>query len=149
MTKRVRDGSITLDGYDAQSLEVARHVGTGLLMIWIDHLIRDDYVSNPLLNDLVVDFDDELGVKSVARGSDQSNSSDCFTHAMVNVRSREFPRSLRQAVTIIVSCGLANFERTSWSTQRRHEFSRSHEELDLLSVVKTTTLKCATVVQYG
>ena len=29
MTKRVRDGSITLDDYDAQSLEVARQVGTG------------------------------------------------------------------------------------------------------------------------
>ena len=49
---------------------------------------------------------------------------------MVNVRSREFPRSVLQAHTIIVSCGLANFERTSWSTQRRHEFGRSHEEPD-------------------
>ena len=29
MTKSVRDGSITLDDYDAQSLEVARQVGTG------------------------------------------------------------------------------------------------------------------------
>ena len=85
---------------------------------------------NPLLNDLVIDFDDELGVNSVARDSDTSNSSDCFTHAMVNVRSREFPRSVLQADTIIVSCGLANFERTSWSTQRRDEFWESHEELD-------------------
>ena len=46
--KRVREGSITLDGYDAQSLEVARQVGTELFMIKIDHLIRDDYVCNPL-----------------------------------------------------------------------------------------------------
>ena len=56
MTKRVREGSITLDDYEAQSLEVARQVGTGLFMIRIDHLIRDDYVCNPLLNDLVIDF---------------------------------------------------------------------------------------------
>ena len=35
MTNRVRDGSITLDDYDAQSLEVARQVGTGLFMIGI------------------------------------------------------------------------------------------------------------------
>ena len=35
MMKRVRDGSITLDDHDAQSLEVARQVGTGLLMIRI------------------------------------------------------------------------------------------------------------------
>ena len=49
---------------------------------------------------------------------------------MVNVRSREFPKSVLQADTIIVSCGLANFERTSWSTHRRHEFCVFYEELD-------------------
>ena len=78
MTKRVRDGSITLDDYDALSLEVARQVGIGLFMIRIDHLIRDDYASNPLWNDLVIDFDDESGVDNVARDSDHSNSSECF-----------------------------------------------------------------------
>ena len=50
MTKRVRDGSITLDDYDAQSLEVARQVGTGLFMIRIDHLKYNDDVCNLLLN---------------------------------------------------------------------------------------------------
>ena len=35
MTERARDGSITLDDYDAQSLEVARQVGTDLFMIRI------------------------------------------------------------------------------------------------------------------
>ena len=93
-------------------------------------MICDDYASNLLLNDLVIDFDDELGVNSAARISDQSNSPDCFTHAMVNVRSCEIPRSVLQADTIIVSCGLANFEQSSWSTHRRHEFWGSHEELD-------------------
>ena len=44
MTKRVRDGSITLDDYDAQSLEVARQVGTVLCMVRIDHLFTtEDY----------------------------------------------------------------------------------------------------------
>ena len=90
MTKRVRDGSITLDDYDAQSSEVARQVVAGLFMTRTDHLIRDDYVCDPLLGDLVIDFDDEPDVNSVARGSDQSKSSVCFTLAMVNVRSREF-----------------------------------------------------------
>ena len=103
------DGSITLDDYDAQSLEVARQVGTGLFMIRIDHLIRDDFASNPLLNDLVIDFDNESGVDNVARDSDHSNSSDCFTHAMINVRCRKLPKSVLQADTIVVSCGLANF----------------------------------------
>ena len=39
MTKSVRDGSITLDDHDAQSMDVARQMGTGLFMIRIDHLI--------------------------------------------------------------------------------------------------------------
>ena len=130
MTKRVRDGSITLDGHDAQSLEVARQVGSGLLMVRIDHLIRDDYVCNPLLNDLVTDFGDDIDVNNDARDSDQSNSSDCVTQAMVNVRCREFPRSVLQADTIIVSCRLANFQRTSWSTQRCPKFGRSYDELE-------------------
>ena len=121
MTKRVRDGSITLDDYDAQSLEVAGQAGAGLLMIRIDHLIRDDYVCNPLLSDLVIDLGDELDVNNVARDSDRSNSSDYFTHAMINAHCREFPRSVLQADTIVVSCGPANFERTSWSTQRCHK----------------------------
>ena len=38
----------------------------------------NDFASNPLLNDLVIDFDDELGVDSAARDSDQSNSPDLF-----------------------------------------------------------------------
>ena len=98
MTKRVRDGSITLDDHDAQSLKVARQVGTGLF----------------------IDFDDEPGIDSTARNSDQTNSPKCFTRAMVNVRGCEIPRTVPQVDTIFVSCGLANFEQSSWSTHRRH-----------------------------
>ena len=61
-----------------KSLEVDRQVGTGLHMIRIDHLIYIGYVCKPLLNDLVIDFDDGLGVDSAARDSDQSNFPDCF-----------------------------------------------------------------------
>ena len=50
-------------------------------------------------------------------------------NAMVNVCSCETPRSVLQADTIVVSCGLANFEQSSWSTHRRHEFWAMHEEL--------------------
>ena len=122
MTKRVRDGSITLDYCDAQSLEVARQVGTGLFMIWIDHLIFNQYVCNPFLNDLAIDLDGEPGIDSTARDSDQSKFPDCSTHAMVNVRGCEIPRNVLQADTMVVRCGLANFEQSSWSTHRRHEF---------------------------
>ena len=103
MTKRVRDGSISLDDYDAHSFEVARQVGTGLFMTRIDHLTSADYASNPRLNDLVIDFDDEPGINSAARDSDQSNSPDCFTHVMANVRSCEISRSVLQDDTIIVT----------------------------------------------
>ena len=100
MTKRVRDGSITLEDYDAQSLEVARQVGTGLLIIRIDHLVYNDYVCNPLLNDLVIDFDDEPGIDSTARDSDQTNSPDCFTHVIVNVRGCEIPRNVLKLIQL-------------------------------------------------
>ena len=130
MTKRVRDGSVTLDDYDSQSLEVARQVGTGLFVIRIDHLIYNDYVCNLLLNDLVIDFDDEPGVDSTAGHSDQTKSPDCFTHATVNLCGCEIPRNVLQADTSVVSCGRANFEESSWSTHRRHEL-KSYEALTL------------------
>ena len=129
MTKRVRDGSITLDDHDAQPLEVARQVETGPFMIRIGLLKYNDYVCNPLLNDLVIDFDDEPGIDSAARDSDETTSHDCFTHAMVNVRGCEIAINVLQADTIVVSCGLANFEQSAWSTHRRHEFWGTHEEL--------------------
>ena len=100
-----------------------------MFLIRSDHLIYNDFASNPLLNDLVIDFDDELGFNSAGRHSDQSNSPDCFTHAMVNDCSFGIPRSVFQTDTIIVSCGLANFEQSSWSTHRRPEFWGSCEEL--------------------
>ena len=77
---------------------------------------------NPLLSDLVINFDDEPGIDSTARDSRQFNFSDCFTHAMVSVRGCEIPRNVLQADTLVVNCGLANFEQSSWSTHRRHEF---------------------------
>ena len=128
MTRRVRDGSITLDDYDAQSLKVARQVGTGLFITRIDHLICNDYMCNPLLKDLTSDVDDEPGIDSTARDSDQTNSPDCRVHAMVHVRGCEIPRNVLQADSIVVSYGLANFERSSWSTHHRHEFWRTHRE---------------------
>ena len=48
---------------------------------------------------------------------------------MVDDSRRKFPRSLLQADTIVVSCGLANFECTSWSTQRCHKFWGLRDEL--------------------
>ena len=115
MTKRVRKRSITID--DSQLSEVARQAGIRLFAIRIDHIVHDDHVCNFLLDDLVTDSGAKPDVKNVARGPDQPCSHDCSTHAIVGDSRRIFPRSVLQADTIIVSCGLAKFERTSWSTQ--------------------------------
>ena len=77
---------------------------------------------NLLLDDFVVDSGAKPDVNNVVRGPDQLCSFDSFAHAMVDDSCRIFPRSVLQADTIIVSCGLANFERTLWSTQRCHKF---------------------------
>ena len=123
------DGSTTLDDYDAQSLDIARQVGTGLFMIRSDHLMHNDYVRNPFLDDLVIDFDYEPGLDNTARDPDQTNSLDCSAHAMVSGRGCEIPRNVLQADTIVVTCGLANFEQSSWSTHRCNEYWGTHEEL--------------------
>ena len=82
-------------------------------------MIRDYNARNPLRNNFVIDTDDESGFGNVDRDSDHANSFECFTRAMVNVRTRKFPRRVVQADTVVVSCGL-----------RRHAFWGSYEELD-------------------
>ena len=78
-------------------------------MIRIDHVTYNDYVCNlmfnnyvynPLLNDLVIDFDDEPGIDSTARDSDQSNSPYCFTHAMVDARGCEIPKMYSRLIQL-------------------------------------------------
>ena len=75
---------------------------------------------------------------------------------MVFNSGRIFPRSVLQADTIVVSCGLANFERASWSTQRCHkiwglrgELATATDNDKLHKSFEDNYLECATVVQYG
>ena len=72
MTKRVREGSTTID--DSQLPEVAQQVGTRLDTIRIDHFEHDDYVCNFLLDDLVISSGTEPDVINVARGPEQPRS---------------------------------------------------------------------------
>ena len=127
MRKRVRKRSITSDY--SQPSEVARQAGIRLFTIRIDHFVHDDHVCNFLLDDLVIDSGASPDVKNVARGPDQPCSPDCSTHAMVGDSRRTFPRSVLRTDTIDLSCGLANFERTSWSTQRCYKFWETRDEL--------------------
>ena len=50
-----------------------------------------------------------------------------FTHAMIG--DARLPTRVLEADTVIASCGLENFERTSWSKQHTHKFGGSHDEL--------------------
>ena len=61
----MREGSITIDDYDAQPLDVARQVVTRLFTIRIDHFVHDDCGCNLLLDDLVTDSGAELDVNNV------------------------------------------------------------------------------------
>ena len=76
MTKRLREGSITIDDYDSQPLEVVRQPWTRLSTMRIDHFVHDDYVCNFPLDDLVIDSGAQPNVNNVARGPDQRCSPD-------------------------------------------------------------------------
>ena len=106
-----------------------------------------------------MDLDDELVFKQTCSTlTDQSDSSDRFTHAIVNARCRECPRSVLQAETIVVSCALANFERTSFLGRRSvvpnsgdvtMSWKLRQTTTCFSTVLKTTTLECATVSENG
>ena len=127
MTKRESGDSITLDNCDSQPLALSQHLETGPFLIWIDHSVHDGYPRDSPLSDPVINYNDESVVNNVIHGSGKPCPSDCFTHAMIgDVR---LPRRVLKAETIVVSCRLENFERTSWSKQHTHRFGGSHDEL--------------------
>ena len=120
MTKRVRDVWITLDDNDAQSLEVARQVGTGCSWlgstIWNATTMRVIFywmtLSLTLAMHLFLTM--LLEIQAIRILPIASHMRSMF--AVANFRG--------------VCSRLANVERTSWSTQRHHEFLESHEESD-------------------
>ena len=138
------------DDYDPPSLEFAQQLETGPLLIGIDHSVHDGYARNCPLSDPVILYANESVVVNVIQGSGKPCPSDCFTHAMIgDVR---LPRRVLEADTFIVSCGLENFERTSWSKQHTHKVGISHDGLGQTTTSsskasRTTTLKSATLVQ--
>ena len=66
------------------------------------------------------------------------------------------PRRVLEADMITVSCGLENFERTSWPKQHTHKFEGSHDELATVADTdkfaesfENSCPKSATLVHYG
>ena len=69
--KSVRNGTIVMEDYDGQHLEVARQVRTGLFMIRIDHLLIEDFsrLKKPKLRSLML----EAGLLSDDTSEDDEN----------------------------------------------------------------------------
>ena len=113
MMKCVRDGSISLDGYGGQSLEVARQIGADLFMIGIDHLTLHDYPTNLLFTVLILHGGDDFvhfRIDVNVSSSHDSAARDCeqlvaFNDAMVSVSSSGVSMCDLRADTIVVRCG--------------------------------------------
>ena len=110
MTKRERQDSITIDYTKSQ--EVAGQGSTS----GVDQSSHVDYVCDFPPSDLVIDSGIKFDIDNVVRDPGQSRFPNCSAHVMVANSSRPFrplrpfPRSVFQADTIIVSCGLANLK---------------------------------------
>jgi hypothetical protein len=119
--KSTRHGTITMEDYDHQHLEVARQVKTGLFMIRIDHLTPELYEHQPTpLKNLLV-----IPTHQVQSSSDEDISQSATEHSALVARNHGDPpkplehsnpwktakmKRVLEAKTVIVSCGLLNFE---------------------------------------
>jgi len=97
-TKSSRKGTITLDDYQNQGLEVARQAKTGLFLIRIDHLLIEQYQGLPSpTRSLLVDHPNT--VDSSSDEDEQENRGYVATN-----RCKKFLKETLNADTIIVSC---------------------------------------------
>ena len=105
-TKKSRDGTITMDDYENQGLEVARQARTGLFMVRIDHLLVEQYLPLPeQLRSLLLEQPDTI------ESSDDDDLYDSHSYvASRRPKTRKFPMATLEANTVIVSCGMLNFE---------------------------------------
>ena len=76
-TRRVR-GSISLDDYGGKKLVVVRQAGTGLFMGRIDQLIFQDFSTNLLLSDMILD---EYNFSASHRSGNLANNVHVRDHA--------------------------------------------------------------------
>jgi len=132
--KDVRDGTITLKDYDGQSLEVVRQIRTGLFMVRIDHLDKKTYaeiedqslvkclIQQPSLVTpgwgIAKDDDSQQAAHhaAIARWIETSPTperadQDQHAYALTDVLEKD---------TIIVSCGMWNFEESNLSKGKCH-----------------------------
>ena len=140
--KDVRDGSVMLRDYENQHLEVVRASRTGLFMVRIDHLVASMYQDPKnicLMITLPKTPESSCGVCDDQRWPDvgdehaELDSEDDFEDmkpfaypVSKAVQEGEFKPSLLKANTIVVSCGLLNFEGSSYSSRMSQDWLNNH-----------------------
>ena len=119
-TKSSRKGTITLDDYEDQGLEVARQIRTGLFMVRIDHLLTEQFLPLPIqLRSLLIEQPDLVE----SSGDELPNH-----HAYVAgprtkpKRAHLIPQETLEMPTVIVSCGLLNFELSAYANGSSKRF---------------------------
>ena len=119
--KDVRDGTIQVKDYDWQHLEVARQIGTGLFMVRLDHLNRDQYRNLPgsLPRLLDEDYDDTPDLVF----SDEEKVAMVGYDERVEPNKLKIPKSALRANNLLVSVGWENFENTSFG---KHNIGSFH-----------------------
>ena len=95
-TKSARNGKVTLDDFEGQSLEVARDKGSGLLMIRIDHLFIEQYQTLPLRTLLLEQIGDDIphinGVESSDDDAEIGNKDEEFLKGSTDAMERNSGR---------------------------------------------------------
>ena len=121
-TKSSRRGTVTLDDYDNQELEVARQIRTGLLMVRIDHLDSERFRSDDMQG-LLLDYPEFVDSSDDDDNNDSENDNVSFAAAK-KIPPKKFPKETLEAETIIVSCGITNFEQSAYSLRKSTEFGK-------------------------
>ena len=118
-TKKSRDGTITMDDYENQGLEVARQARTGLFMVRIDHLLVDQYLPLPeQLRSLLIEQPE------LVESSSEEVAEPIAYVARSRLQPQQYliPHRTLDRPTVIVSCGLLNFETSAYANGSSLEF---------------------------
>ena len=100
-------------------------------MIRIDHLIFQDFSTNPVLSDMILDVDN---LSTCHRSGNltadvQRDHASLIKGSMVSAFPRDVPWRRTASWSLVVTCGFANFERTSFATRVSERFGDGFAEL--------------------
>ena len=124
-TKKSRDGTITMDDYENQGLEVARQARTGLFMVRIDHLLVEQYLPLPeQLRSLLIEQPSLVDSSS----EEAAEPSAYVARSRLQPQQYLIPHRTLDQPTVIVSCGLLNFETSAYANGSSLEFQDNFYE---------------------